>query len=87
MLTEPKGILKQLSSSDAECQFKAVRCLKNEIIGSSNRKQCYIQLGAVPRIVKILASPQEQRLAVQAAAALGSFAYENMDGVSAIVER
>lgn len=86
MVTEPKDIIKQLTSSDADAQCRAVRCLKNEIIGNPNRKQCFIQLGAVPRIVRILAHPQEQRLAIQAAAALGSFAYQNTDGVAAIVE-
>ena len=87
MVTEPKDVLTQLASSDAEVQCHAVRCLKNEIIGNLSRKQCFIGLGAVPRIVRILAYPQEQRLAVQAAAALGSFAYQNEEGVVAIVER
>jgi len=85
-VTEPKDVIKQLTSSDADAQCRAVRCLKNEIIGNPNRKQCFVQLGAVPRIVRILAHPQEQRLAIQAAAALGSFAYQNTDGVAAIVE-
>lgn len=86
MVTEPKDVFKELASSDTESQWRAVRCLKNEIIGNPNRKQCFIQLGAVPRIIRMLAYPAEQRLAVQAAAALGSFAYQNTDGVAAIVE-
>ena len=87
MTMEPKDVLKRLASSDAEVQFDAVRFLKNEIIGSPSRKQSFVALGAVPRIIRLLAYPQEQRLAVQAAAALGSFAYQNTDGVVAIVER
>jgi len=87
MVTEPKDILRRVISSDTEIQREGVRCLKNEIIGNPTRKQCFIQLGAVPKIVRILAQSQDQSLAVQAAAALGSFAYGNEDGVQAIVKR
>eukprot|EP00210_Caulerpa_lentillifera_P009151 g8725.t1 len=86
MVTEPKDILKRVTSSDTDIQRDGVRCLKNEIIGNPTRKQCFIQLGAVPKIVRILSQSQDQCLAVQAAAALGSFAYGNELGVDAIVK-
>ena len=90
MAPQSRDLIRQLSASatnDAESKLRAVRSLKNEIIGSQNKKQCYLELGAVPKIVQLLASQQEKKLTVQAAATLGSFAYGNDAGVTAVVER
>ena len=90
MAPQSRDLIRQLSASatnDADSKLRAVRNLKNEIIGSQNKKQCYLELGAVPKIVQLLASQQEKKLTVQAAATLGSFAYGNDAGVTAVVER
>jgi len=87
MAPHNRDLIKQLASESNETRLKAVRELKNEIIGSQNKKQCYLELGAVPKIVQLLSPQQEKRLAVQAAATLGSFAYGNDAGVKAVIER
>lgn len=86
MAPKPEDVLQHLVASDSETQLHAVRSIKNEIIGSHNKKLFYIELGAVPRIVQLLATRQERSLTIQSAATLGSFAYSNPDGVTAIVE-
>lgn len=87
MAPQTRDLIQCLSSESNEAKLKAVRSLKNEIIGSQYKKRRYLELGAVPRIVQILASPQENKLTVQAAATLGSFAYHNDEGVAAVVDK
>lgn len=67
--------MENLSSVDAAAKLKALRDVKNQIIGNKTKKLSYIKLGAVPRVVEILASESEIPLLVQSAAAVGSFAY------------
>lgn len=86
MVPNPEDIIHRLSDYDLETKLKAVKSLKNEIIGSKNKKLSYIQLGAVPKIVQILASQNDSRLVIQAAATLGSFSYGLIEGVQAIKE-
>ncbi|GMH43090.1 hypothetical protein BSKO_11012 [Bryopsis sp. KO-2023] len=86
MLHKPQEIVEKLGSYDAETRLRAVRSLKNEIIGSKSKKLTFIGLGAVPQVVKILSSEKEGALLVQAAAALGSFAYGTEGGVRAVLD-
>lgn len=87
MTLRPQEIVDRLSSQDAETRLRAVRLLKNEIIGSKNKKLLFIRLGAVPHVVGVLNGQAEAALLVQAAAALGSFAYGIEEGVQAVVDR
>lgn len=87
MAPQCRDLIQQLSSETKEAKLRAVRFLKNEIIGSQYKKQCYLELGAVPKIVQILASQQDKKCTVQAAATLGSFAYGNDAGAAAVVDR
>ena len=82
-----QDLIQQLTSESNEAKLRAVRCVKNEIIGSQHKKQCFLELEAVPKIVWILKNQPETRLAVQAAATLGSFAYGNCVGLAAVVVR
>ena len=41
-----------LSSDDTSTKLKALRDLKNQIIGNKSRKLDYINLGAVPRYIR-----------------------------------
>ncbi|XP_020104489.1 armadillo repeat-containing protein 8 [Ananas comosus] len=60
---------------------RAIREVKNQIIGNKTKKLLYLELGAVPKIAAALVSPAASAaLLVQAAAAVGSFACGVEDG-------
>ncbi|PSC76204.1 armadillo repeat-containing 8-like isoform B [Micractinium conductrix] len=74
-----------LHSEDGEIRLQALRGIKNCVIGNKRQKLQYIQLGAVPPVVGVLASPAAAAPAlVQAAAALGSFAASE-EGLAAVL--
>ncbi|KAG4935298.1 hypothetical protein JHK85_050217 [Glycine max] len=78
-------ILDRLASSDCAVKFKAIREVKNHIIGNRTKKHSYIKLGAVPVVAAALAD-SDPNLIVQSAAALGSFACGVDDGVRAVLD-
>ncbi|CAL0301725.1 unnamed protein product [Lupinus luteus] len=81
------SILERLTSSDSEIKLKAIREVKNQIIGNRTKKLSYINLGAVPSVSAALSdSDSAPNLIVQAAAALGSFACGVDAGVSAVLD-
>ncbi len=82
----PEDLVESLSSLDNTARLKALRDVKNQIIGNKTKKLSYIKLGAVPRVVEILASDTEIPLLVQSAAAVGSFACGIDAGVKAVLD-
>ncbi|XP_057745839.1 uncharacterized protein LOC130964055 [Arachis stenosperma] len=80
-------ILDRLASSDGEVKLKAVREVKNQIIGNRTKKLSYIKLGAVPAVTAAIAdADSDDSLIVQSAAALGSFACGVDAGVRAVLD-
>ncbi|XP_061375434.1 uncharacterized protein LOC133317592 [Gastrolobium bilobum] len=84
-------ILHRLASSDCEIKLKAIREVKNQIIGNRTKKLSYIKLGAVPAVASALAEAKTDsncgsNLIVQSAAALGSFACGVDAGVRAVLD-
>ncbi|XP_064982118.1 uncharacterized protein LOC135623269 isoform X2 [Musa acuminata AAA Group] len=87
-------------AAQGEALLKALREVKNQIIGNKTKKLLYLHLGAVPKIVSVLAaaaaSPSsdsggisrggDAAVIVQAAAAIGSFACGVEDGVRAVLD-
>lgn len=84
--SRPEDLVESLSSLDNTARLKAIRDVKNQIIGNKTKKLSYIKLGAVPRVVEILASDTEVSLLVQSAAAVGSFACGSDAGVRAVLD-
>ncbi|XP_059665279.1 uncharacterized protein LOC132311397 isoform X2 [Cornus florida] len=90
----PEDLIARLSSAatDGESKLKALRELKNQIIGNRTRKLSYIKLGAVPSVVSILSSSADCHggdsisLLLQSVAALGSFACGVDAGVKAVLD-
>ncbi|KAL7174143.1 hypothetical protein ACSBR2_033405 [Camellia fascicularis] len=84
----PEDLITRLSSAtdDGKAKLKALRELKNQIIGSRTKKLSYIKLGAVPSVVSILADGSSNSLLVQSAAAIGSFACGFDAGVKAVLD-
>ncbi|XP_062182308.1 uncharacterized protein LOC133886610 [Phragmites australis] len=68
-------------------RVRALREIKNQIIGNRTKKLLYLRLGAVPAVVAALAEPGASPAAlVQAAAAAGSFACGVDDGARAVLD-
>ncbi|KAK4356525.1 hypothetical protein RND71_025496 [Anisodus tanguticus] len=94
------GRLRSCSSS-TEAKLKALRDLKNQIIGNRTKKLCFLKLGAVPSVTSILSAAASaaaapacsgddvelnDSLIIQSAAAIGSFACGFDDGVKAVLD-
>lgn len=84
----PELLTSLLRSESNEVKLKALRELKNQIIGNRTKKLSYIKLGAVPRILEILASADDSDfpILVQSAATIGSFACGVDAGVRAVLD-
>ncbi|KAL6199724.1 hypothetical protein ACLB2K_029507 [Fragaria x ananassa] len=96
-VTAPNSdLLTRLSSPDSQVQLKALRELKNRIIGNRTKKLAFVKLGLIPAVAAILASTaqaqahprpdHDSNLLVQSAAALGSFACGFDAGVRAVLD-
>ncbi|KAL5766564.1 hypothetical protein ACOSP7_017181 [Xanthoceras sorbifolium] len=96
-VTATSGILQRLSSTDQDVKFKALRELKNQIIGNRTKKLSFLKLGAGPAVAAILAEAVmaddgdrndsfNKNVIVQAAAVLGSFACGFDVGVQAVLD-
>ncbi|KAI8074812.1 armadillo-type protein [Gongronella butleri] len=81
--------IKDLSSSDDGKRLKALRLIKNSVIGNKTKKELFIQLGIVQWLVDYLHSPDtptNYALKVQCATILGSIAYGKDDNVACVVQ-
>ncbi|KAI8352942.1 hypothetical protein BD560DRAFT_408761 [Blakeslea trispora] len=70
--------IKELSSSDDAKRLKALKFIKNSVIGNKTKKELYIKLGVVQRLVEYLSLPENEAstdLKIQAVTILGSIAY------------
>ncbi|OVA19408.1 Armadillo [Macleaya cordata] len=84
----PPDLIARLNSGDAATKLKALREVKNQIIGNKTKKLSYIKLGAVPTVVEILATAgdSDSSILIQSAAAIGSFACGVDAGVKAVLD-
>jgi len=85
MVAKQQEVVDRLRSLDRSTRLKAVREIKNQIIGNKSKKLSYIKLEAVPRVVELLQENSDAFLLVQSAATVGSFAYGLEDGFRAVV--
>ncbi|XP_017983156.1 PREDICTED: armadillo repeat-containing protein 8 isoform X3 [Theobroma cacao] len=98
----PSELLSRLASSEPEVKLRALREVKNQIIGNRTKKLSFLKLGAVPAVAGILADSADDvidcnnndcnvnnninSILVQSAAALGSFACGFDAGVQAVLD-
>jgi len=85
----PEDVILRLCSPETEVKFKALRELKNQIIGNRTKKLSYVKLGAVPAVVSALslsADAGDFAGLVQASAVIGSFACGLEAGVRAVLD-
>ncbi|KAL6502996.1 hypothetical protein OROHE_024164 [Orobanche hederae] len=98
--SRPEDLIGRLSSTHTPCEakLKALRDLKNQIIGNRTKKLAFLKLGAVPSVVAILSFSAaaaaiqgdslefHESVLVQSAAAIGSFACGLDAGVKAVLD-
>lgn len=98
--SRPEDLIGRLNSTQTsyEAKLKALRDLKNQIIGNRTKKLAFLKLGAVPSVVAILSSSVaasaaqggdrefHEAVLIQAAAAIGSFACGLDAGVKAVLD-
>ncbi|MBA0713149.1 hypothetical protein Golax_012193 [Gossypium laxum] len=93
----PSELLSRLTSAEPEVKVRALREVKNQIIGNRTKKLSFLKLGAVPAVAGILADSIDDvtennncnntnNFLVQSAAALGSFACGFDAGVQAVLD-
>ncbi|KAL8483542.1 hypothetical protein ACS0TY_026286 [Phlomoides rotata] len=92
----PEDLIGRLNSTQTpyEGKLKALRDLKNQIIGNRTKKLAFLKLGAVPSVVAILSSSYaapdnrgfHESVLIQSAAAIGSFACGLDAGVKAVLD-
>ncbi|KAL0389329.1 UNVERIFIED_CONTAM: hypothetical protein Scaly_0290000 [Sesamum calycinum] len=98
--SRPEDLIGRLNSAHTpyEAKLKALRDLKNQIIGNRTKKLAFLKLGAVPSVVSILSSAAAaqggggdnrefyESVLIQSAAAIGSFACGLDAGVKAVLD-
>lgn len=97
--TTGSNILHRLTSADRDVKLKALRELKNQIIGNRTKKLSFLKLGAIPTVASILSDAVStdavvdnnndninKNIIVQSAAVLGSFACGFEAGVKAVLD-
>lgn len=85
MVAKQQEVVDKLRSGDRSIKLKAVRDIKNQIIGNRSKKLSYIKLKAVPDVVALLCDSGDHFLLIQSAAAVGSFAYDLEAGCQAVI--
>ncbi|KAF0444540.1 ARM repeat-containing protein [Gigaspora margarita] len=77
-----------LDSSDPAVRVKALRFIKNNIIGNKTKKDLYIGLNVIPKLVTFFIETEgvDPEVQIQAAIVLGSFAYGGEENVTEIVK-
>ncbi|KAK9860419.1 hypothetical protein WJX84_002217 [Apatococcus fuscideae] len=86
MVARPEDLVSRLSSSsDPESRLKALRDIKNQVIGNKRKKRLYLQLGAITSLVQILEQSDSTQLLIQCTTAAGSLAYGSQQGAEAFL--
>ncbi|CAG8500860.1 8803_t:CDS:10 [Paraglomus occultum] len=75
----------ELNSSDRTTCLSALRFIKNNVIGNKTKKDLYIQLNVIPKLVKFLRSEADTQVKIQSVIILGSFAYGGEENVMDLV--
>ncbi|KAJ3018520.1 Armadillo repeat-containing protein 8 [Thoreauomyces humboldtii] len=86
-ITKHEAAVSALQAHDPEERTRAVRFIKNSVIGNRTKKEMYLGMGVAARLVEFLRDPTcDVDLRVQVAVVLGSFAYGNDRNISVLVD-
>ncbi|CAG8494011.1 15221_t:CDS:10 [Acaulospora morrowiae] len=80
--------LVELDSPDPVIRVKALRFIKNNIIGNKTKKDLYISLDVIPKLVSFFKNKEtiDPQVQIQAAIVLGSFAYGGESNVTELIK-
>ncbi|CAG8492716.1 12829_t:CDS:10 [Acaulospora colombiana] len=80
--------LAELDSPDPAVRVKALRFIKNNIIGNKTKKDLYISLNIIPKLVSFFKNKEgiDPQVQIQAAIVLGSFAYGGENNVAELAK-
>ncbi len=82
----PGDLLERLQAPESSGRLRAVRSIRDQVIGNRSRKLAYLKLGAVDRLIELLSDPEaESLIRINCAATVGSLAYGIEDGLRAVV--
>lgn len=79
-------LLERLQAPESSGRLKAVRSIRDQVIGNRSRKLAYLRLGVVQRLIELLSDPEaESLIRINCAATVGSLAYGIEDGLRAVI--
>ena len=82
----PGDLLERLQAPESSGRLKAVRSIRDQVIGNRSRKLAYLRLGVVQRLIELLSDPEaESLIRINCAATVGSLAYGIEDGLRAVI--
>ena len=82
----PGELLERLQAPESSGRLRAVRSIRDQVIGNRSRKLAYLKLGAVDRLIELLSDPEaESLIRINCAATVGSLAYGIEDGLRAVI--
>lgn len=84
MVAKAEDLVANLKSSDSATRLKAVRDVRNQVIGNKHRKRTFIKLELIPTIVQLLDDKREGDIAVQCATVAGSLARVDEESARAL---
>jgi hypothetical protein len=80
-----ESVLQSLQDAQTEeATLKALRTLKNQLIGNKHKKHAFFSLGAVSIVLQKAQGLNSADVHTQAAAALASLAYNNPNGAKSL---
>jgi hypothetical protein len=83
--TASTTLANQLRCHDVKKLLPALRGVKNQIIGNRAKKAAYTRFGVLASVLEVFSKHEDPQVLLEAAVALGSFAYNNPDGLSEIL--
>ena len=86
MVAKTEELIARLKSTEPSTRLKAVKTVRDQIIGNRHRKAAFIKHDAVSIIVDMLENEPESNLLVQCATVVGSFACGGQVGVEAVLK-
>eukprot|EP00298_Acanthocystis_sp_HF-20_P009635 c18420_g1_i1.p1 GENE.c18420_g1_i1~~c18420_g1_i1.p1 ORF type:complete len:682 (+),score=226.35 c18420_g1_i1:59-2104(+) len=79
-------IVGMLQNKDKNVQLSSIRTIKNQIIGSPNKKAQYVRANLIPEVLKAISLSKDDEFKIQAAHVLGSISFGDTDTTVCISE-